>query len=292
MTNRGPGGDDLEPGGQSYRERAPIAALAGLVSSVWIQQVAPDAEPYLQRNIPNGSVEVVCALGRAPRVVGPLTRPLVELLVPGTTVVGVRLSPGAAPPVLGLPASEVVDRELEAEALWGRDALALGELVNSAASAGMALARLQTHLARRLAGGATPDPLVVEAVGQLRWHTDDVRTLTSSLHVSERQLRRRCEAAVGYGPKTLHRMLRFQSFLALTQHAIARGRAPTDGGVARLAAAAGYADQSHLTRECVSMTGVTPRALLRSTEDTCACGHDHAASFAPLLQARRWRIIR
>jgi hypothetical protein len=32
--------------GQSHVERPPVAALAGLVSSVWIQQVAPDAEPY------------------------------------------------------------------------------------------------------------------------------------------------------------------------------------------------------------------------------------------------------
>lgn len=286
VANRGRGVDDPETGGQSYREQPPAAALAGLASSVWIQQVAPDAMPYTQRNIPNGSVEVVCALGDMPRIVGPLTRPLVELLTPGATVVGVRLAPGAAPPVLGLPASEIVDRELQADALWGRDASALGEQVNSAASAEEALAKLQTHLAGRLSDGIKPDPLVVEAVEQLRWHTDDVRTLTTSLHISERQLRRRCEAAVGYGPKALHRMLRFQYFLALTQHAIAQGRAPTDDGLARLAAAAGYADQPHLTRECVSITGVTPRALLSQAEDTCTCGHDHTASFTPLLQAR------
>ncbi len=35
------------------------------------------------------------------------------------------------------------------------------------------------------------------------------------LGVSERQLRRRFEDAVGYGPKTLARVLRFQRFLAL-----------------------------------------------------------------------------
>lgn len=82
------GVDGLGSGGLSYVERPPVAALADLVSSVWIQQVAPGAEPYTQRNIPNGGVELLCPVGAVPRIVGPLTRPLVEVLAPGTTVVG------------------------------------------------------------------------------------------------------------------------------------------------------------------------------------------------------------
>src|ERR671919_206564 len=45
-------------GGQSYVERSPIPALAGVVSSVWIQHVAPDAPAYVQRNIPSGGGEL------------------------------------------------------------------------------------------------------------------------------------------------------------------------------------------------------------------------------------------
>jgi hypothetical protein len=91
--------DSLAFGGQRYVERPPVRALTGLVSSMWIQQVAPDAAPYTQRNIPNGGVELLCPVGSAPRVVGPLTRPLMEVLTPGTTIVGVRLRPGAPPSV-------------------------------------------------------------------------------------------------------------------------------------------------------------------------------------------------
>lgn len=118
------------------------------------------------------------------------------------------------------------------------------------------------------------------------WRTDDVGSLTSSLSISDRQLRRRCQAAVGLAPKALHRMLRFQGFLALTQDVLARGRAPTDDGVAVLAAEAGYADQPHLTRECLRLTGLSPRAFLGEAEDHCGCGHDHAAAFMPLLRSR------
>jgi AraC-like DNA-binding protein len=282
------GVDDAAPTGQSYVERPPVPALTGLVSSVWIQRVSPAADPYTQRNIPNGGVELLCPVGSVPRVVGPLTRPLVEVLVPGTTVVGVRFRPGAAASVLGLPASELADLVVGTDELWGRAAVALGERVAGAASPDGALTRLQQHIVGRLGSAPGPDPLVLEAVRRMMpWRTGDVRSLTSSLYISERQLRRRCQAAIGLAPKVLHRMLRFQGFLALTQAALARGRAPTDG-LAVLAAEAGYADQPHLTRECLRLTGLSPRAFLGETEDHCSCGHDHAAAYMPLL---RWRPL-
>jgi AraC-like DNA-binding protein len=258
---------------QSYVERPPAAALAGHVSSVWIQQAG--SEPYVHRNVPSGCVELVCRIGEAPRVVGPLTAPLVEVLAPGTTVVGLRFHPGAAEPALGVPAPALVDA---ADGVSER----LGELVAAAAGPEAALLELQRHVGARIAD--VPDPLVAEAVRRLRRVTGDVSSLASSLHISERQLRRRCQATVGLAPKALHRILRFQGFLALAQHAIAQGRAPTEDGLALLAAEAGYADQPHLTRECVRLTGATPRAFLGETEDTCGCGHDHAASFVPLLR--------
>jgi AraC-like DNA-binding protein len=276
-------------GGQSYVERPPIPALAGVVSSVWIQQVAPDAPPYVQRNIPSGGVELVCRLGREPRVVGPLTGALVEVLEPGSTVVGLRLAPGAAARVLGLPASELVDLAVDAHDVWGAAGggrFALADLADPDASPERLLARIQLLVAARLADAAAPDPLVAEAVRLLRWSIDDVASLTASLHISERQLRRRFQTATGLAPKPLHRVLRFQRFHALAQHAIASGAAPAEDGIARLAAEAGYADQPHLNRECVRLTGASPGAFLGEAEDHCGCGHDHAASFVPVLRAR------
>jgi AraC-like DNA-binding protein len=63
---------------------------------------------------------------------------------------------------------------------------------------------------------------------------------------------------VGYGPKTLHRVLRFRRFLA---RADANG---PEADLVRLALEAGYADQAHLTRECTRLTGLAPAALGRS----------------------------
>ena len=84
-----------------------------------------------------------------------------------------------------------------------------------------------------------------------------VGSISRTLGMSERQLLRRFKAAVGYGPKTLDRVLRFQRFLA-SARAVRRG----DENLAGIAAELGYADQAHLTRECVELAGLTPRQLL------------------------------
>ncbi|MGH9040297.1 MAG: helix-turn-helix domain-containing protein, partial [Acidimicrobiia bacterium] len=117
---------------------------------------------------------------------------------------------------------------------------------------------------RRLPHAPPPDGLVAAAVASVRADPRaPVATLAESLGVSERQLHRRCTAAVGYGPKTLARVLRFRRFLALAS------RHP-GAGLAGLAAEAGYADQAHLTRECGRLGGTTPARIVRPTVDPVA----------------------
>jgi AraC-like DNA-binding protein len=270
---------------QSYAEQRPVPALSDLVRVVWIQQIG--AEPYVQRNLPTGGVELHCPIGSLPRLIGPLTGPSVEVLAPGTTVIGVRFYPGIATPVLGLPPCEVVDLTLDLEEIWGRAAVGLGELVAAARSPEVALSILQEQLAGRRGEGAEPDLLVSEAVRRLMpWRVGETSSLSSLLAISESQLRRRCLAAVGLGPKALQRTLRFQGFLALVQSAGMGATPQADGGLAAIAAEAGYADQAHLSRECVRLSGLPPRTFLGEFTGRCACGHDHSASFIPILRAR------
>jgi AraC-like DNA-binding protein len=126
-----------------------------------------------------------------------------------------------------------------------------------------------------------------EAVQALMpWHPVDIDALAGRLGLSASQLRRRCVQAVGVSPKVLQRTLRFQGFLALAQAgATASGRRGTDG-VAGLAVDVGYADQPHLSRECLRLTGLTPSQLLGGSVDRCACGHEHSASYRPFLATR------
>jgi AraC-like DNA-binding protein len=268
--------------GQSFRERPPAPALAGHLASVWIQRVAPDAAPYTHRTIPHGSIELSVQLGSPPQVTGPQTGPVIDTLAPGTTVVGVRFHPGAAPAVLGLPASELVDLTVPWEELRGPVGVALGESIAAAASPQAAAAILEQSVLHLLADADTPDPVVRAAVLRLQpWSTADISSLPSSLYISARQLRRRSLAAVGLAPKVVQRMLRFQGFLALAQ-----AHAPESADLPMLAADTGYADQSHLTRESLRLSGLTPRVLLAEAEESCVGIHDHTTSRAPLLRSR------
>jgi AraC-like DNA-binding protein len=269
---------------ESYVERPPLSGLAGVVRTVWVQRTG-DAV-YVQRHLPTGGVEIHFPIGGRPQLVGPLTGPEVEVIPAHTTVVGVRFHPGTAPP---LPAvlDDLVDQRLGLAELWRSSADRLVEAMAMAATPERALMLLQAHLLREFRRAAGVDPLVGAAVRALMpWHPVDIDALATHLALSTSQLRRRCLRAVGTSPKVLQRTLRFQGFLALAQAgATASGRRGADG-TAGLAIDSGYADQAHLGRECLRLTGLTPRQLLGGDIDRCACGHDHSASYMPFLATR------
>lgn len=263
---------------QTYVERSALPGLAGRVRTVWVQHTGP--APYVQRNLPTGGVELHCPIGGVPRLVGPLTRVDVQVLPPRTTVVGVRFWPGAAAPLLDVPADDLLDHTVGLDELWGAAAVQLGELLAAAPGPDAALELLQRQLVHRHQLIERRDPLVAEAVRRLMpWEPVDIGELTTHLSISPSQLRRRFLSTVGLGPKVLQRTLRFQGYLALAQASSGR----FGGRVADLAAQVGYADHAHLGRECLRLTGVTPRELLGGRTDQCGCGHDHAASYRPFL---------
>ena len=275
---------------ESYVERPPVPALAGVVRTVWIQRTGDVA--YVQRHLPTGGIEIHFPIGGRPQLVGPLTGPSVEVIPPHTTIVGVRFQPGTAPP-LPTVLDDLVDQRLSLADLWGSTAARLEEAMGRAETAQQALVALQAHLLREFRDGARVDPLMREAVQALMpWHPVDIDTLAGYLGLSSSQLRRRCVQAVGVSPKVLQRTLRFQGFLALAQAgATASGRRGTDG-VAGLAVDVGYADQAHLSRECLRLTGLTPSQLLGGSVDRCACGHEHSASYRPFLATRSRPLLR
>jgi methylphosphotriester-DNA--protein-cysteine methyltransferase len=111
-------------------------------------------------------------------------------------------------------------------------------------------------LAGALVADGQPDPAMAHAARMLRDPRARTEDVAATIGLSLRQLRRRSHATTGYGPKTLQRVLRFQRFV----------RQIDAGGqdLAAIAADAGYADQAHLTRECVRLAGLTPVALAKA----------------------------
>src|SRR4029077_2506822 len=117
------------------------------------------------------------------------------------------------------------------------------------------------ELAAALVTNGDPDPAATRAAVLLADPRTRAEDVAADIGLSMRQLRRRCHAVVGYGPKTLQRVLRFRRFVARIDAGLLSGQDAHD--LAALAAKAGFADQAHLTRECRVLAGLTPAALAR-----------------------------
>lgn len=65
---------------------------------------------YAHRVLPDACVDIVFVNDDPPVVVGPWTDPFVVRFTAGTKIVGVRLHPGHAPRVFGMPATEILNR--------------------------------------------------------------------------------------------------------------------------------------------------------------------------------------
>jgi AraC-like DNA-binding protein len=247
-----------------YGEVAPPPALADVLACGWHGQTGW-ARPL--RVLPDGCADLVWD-GDALTVVVTLGAPL-RLWVPAAASrVGLRLRCGAAAAVLGtsMPELPAVTRLSD---LWGADARRAEEALALTPDPSAQRGILETLVARRT---GVPDRRVLAAVQALGTHA---RTSDIAVGLSERSLRRHFVHAVGTGPKQLHRVRRFQRFLRLLEP-LAAGRASLAG----VAAGLGYADQSHLGRECRRLSGSSPAALVRVAEtfQTPAPpgGHDRA----------------
>jgi AraC-like DNA-binding protein len=246
-----------------YREFPPPAALARQLVCLWTQRIGDGASPYVHRVLPDACADAVWIDEAAPVVAGPATRTVMLSLPPGTLIVGARFRPGWAPSFLGLPADEICDRELPLREFWRADAERLWQQVADERTTARKLVTIEAALLDRAAEARHADRLAVRAVAWLASNPGGrVHALARDLELSDRQLQRRLAAATGYGPKTLQRVLRLQRLLAL---APARR-----GGLAQLAAEAGYADQPHMTREMRALTGLSPAALLLARGSTLA----------------------
>ncbi|MEU0488057.1 helix-turn-helix transcriptional regulator [Nocardiopsis sp. NPDC006139] len=196
------------------------------------------------RVLPDAAMDLMWHRGRLV-VAGPDTAAQVDGSAPGETTWGLRLAPGAAHALLGVPARELADRRVD-----------LADLVRlpPAPEAGPAetLERVFAALWRR----ADPDPAALRLAASL---DRAARTLATAEAVarehgmSERTLRRTCDRVFGYGPKTLMSIHRLQRALRLARSGTPLGEA---------AATAGYADQAHFTRESGRLAGLPPGALL------------------------------
>jgi len=239
---------NLAPG---YREFAPDVAFRAAIHCLWVS-VAPPCRAEPVQVLPDACTDLIWQSGVGAFVAGPDTGPAPTEWRPGTVLVGARFRPGAGGAALGVPLSDVLDRRVDADGLPG---VPRGRLPGSLPPE-EAMRRVAA-IAARMVTERPPDRLVLGATRLLSQPDARAELVADRLGIGERQLRRRCQAGVGYGPLMLKRVLRFRRFVS---HVDAGGTLD----LATIAAEAGYADQAHLTRESNELAGLTPAALARA----------------------------
>ena len=231
-----------------YREFRPPPALRHSIACLWVRRGDGDTV----RVFPDACTDIVWRSGHGAVVAGPDTHAWLSHTEPAETIVGARFFPGAGGAALGWPLGELRDR---------RVAIADLGLAPDALDGALEPNRALDHIADtafRLAAAGAPDRTVQAAIVRLRDPTQRVERLAEDLGLSERQLRRRFLTAVGYGPKTLQRILRLRRFLV--RAGADAGRPPLS--LAEAAFDAGYADQAHLARECRALTELSAGELI------------------------------
>ncbi|HZR48259.1 MAG TPA: DUF6597 domain-containing transcriptional factor [Streptosporangiaceae bacterium] len=234
-------------GSRQYREWAAPVVLRDSVVCLWSGRADRDSETLV---LPDACCDLIWEQGKGAFVAGPDTGPAPAGATAGTVTFGVRFRPAAGGPALGLPLSELRDQRVDLAELRPADARRLAGTLDPKT----AMTRL-ADLAGRLVSDGPPDAAMVYAARLLYDPRVRSEAVAAELELSARQFRRRCHESAGYGPKTLQRILRFRRFVSRIDTG--------DRDLATIAADAGYADQAHLTRECVELSGLTPAALAR-----------------------------
>ncbi len=259
-----------------YQEYVPSKLISQAVDCLWLLETRLPQHPSFEKIPPDGCSEIIFQLEgrnelqRAGRIelepraflVAQQHEPLQVRIGSRVRNLGIRFRPGGLFSVLGLPMNELVDEVLPLADVWRQfERRLMGRLDPKAPACELfrctedALRSyfLSPKKGRRLVNVAVTR--IFRTSGSL-----SVSDLARMTGWSTRQLERRFRIEVGFGPKMLCRIARFQALVRRLAAPESQVRSWAD-----LALGAGYADQAHLIREFRALSGTTPGCFLSRT---------------------------
>lgn len=257
-----------------YRELRPPTSLRPFVKCVWTLQGASEAVAP-QRIMPDGSVELVLHFSgtfrrhepdgtvvEQPRalVVGIVDRWLMLESIGTIDILGVRFRPGAVRGVLGVAQSDLIGTCHDLSDLAIVPLEGLMQQTKAEPDPDRRVAIVLDRLTRAAAATTPPHPTVLHTARRIVATAGraPIQGIAEGAGWSLRHLERQFRREVGVTPKEFARLSRFRGVVARLEH----GRPPL---WSRLAAQAGYHDQSHLVRDFREFGGTTPTAFWRET---------------------------
>jgi AraC-like DNA-binding protein len=252
-----------------YDEFRPSEPLSKYVKCFWILESAPTASTSRERILPDGCAEMVFHLAdpfyqhnsdgtteRQPLalMVGQMRGHLLIQPTGRVRVLGVRFWPGGAYPFLLLPQNELADRVIALDTIWGAVARELLSRIDDAATPAESVRQVETVLLARLNNFRRHDDGVFKAIALILRSGGcvPVESLAKNMGISLRKLDRTFNTRVGFSPKTLCRIVRFQKVFKVLERQD-RGR-----DWIKVALDCGYYDQSHFIKEFKAFSGKGP----------------------------------
>ena len=237
-----------------FARTLPVAQeLRDVIESIWLDEVGldrpgfrvvPDHAPHLIYKIIRGAKTDV----RRVDVVGARSRYVDVDKSKRLLTCGVRLRPGAIPRLFGVSAAELCNQSVSIDALCGVSGQALLERLSGTPPERLGDV-LQPWLRARVSEG-TARLVALDAAMNCAL-PPRVANLAAELGLSARGTQLYLQQQVGLAPKRwiqVHRLLR----------ALHAGLHERTRNWSRIAAAAGFSDQSHLIRDCRQLIGETP----------------------------------
>lgn len=224
-----------------YAELPLPPALDGLVAALWTATVTGDAEWTGYEAAPDGCVELIRrhsgrSIWRSEQpplfATGLNTRPVALQLGRGARFTGIKLWPWAWHALGGAACTGFFDRWIAID-----EATPLAALLPE--DSALAVARLEAGFA------ALPPPPLRVVLG-----AQSVAEIARRTGLAPRALQRRFAREIGLPPRSYLRFVRFRDAMLGVQ----AGQEP----LADTAAAQGFADQAHMTREFRALAGVPP----------------------------------
>lgn len=232
--------------------RAPHRALSSFVSHYWLGLANTDPTYAI---LPDGCVDLVFEItssGWRGWAYGTTTRPTEIALTFGSHYLGVRFKPGQSRHFIDACGAELANAREDLDTLVSLP----GHLIRSCVLTGAVFDELDRLLLGLLCRCSPRASYVDHVVHQIRAARGNVRIeeIAARVGKSRRQVERSFLETVGMTSKLYASIVRLE-------HAADLIRAQTQLALADVAVAAGYADQSHMTRDFVRLARTSPARL-------------------------------
>lgn len=194
-----------------------------------------------------------------------------------TRFFGVSFKPGGAYPFLQIPLSELHNRVVSLDAIWGHFAAEIRERLYAAPTIQEGLALLERLLLSHLREAPPGLNVVQYALGEVARHHGalSIQALSDHIGISQNHLGTHFKRLVGGTPKETARLYRFQHTLDRLDPA-----RPVDW--TWVAHKSLYYDQSHFNKDFVAFTGHSPSDYLRLRRLILAENRQHSVHLREL----------